>query len=59
MKQFDRELKNRARTSGKSTPKGFKIKPTESKRYLLDYRRGKYLLEDITLKKQGHSQKFK
>jgi len=59
MKQFDRQLKNRAGTAGQSTPKGFKIKPNGSKRYLLDYRKGKYLLEDITLKKRGHSQKFK
>jgi len=59
MKQFDRELKNRAGTAGQSTPQGFKIKPNDKKKYFLYYSKGKYILEDITLKKRGHSQKFK
>lgn len=31
----------------------------KKKHILLDYKKGKYILVDLDLKKKGHSQKFK
>lgn len=50
-KPLDRQLKNGKR--------GFKDGHTGERKYLVDYRKGKYVIIDLTLKKRGHSQKFK
>jgi len=47
----DRQLKNGKR--------GFKNGEVDNRKYLLDYRKGKYTIIDLSLKKRGHSQKFK
>jgi len=48
---FDRRLKNGKR--------GFKMGHSDEKRYFVHYAKGKYYIIDLTLKKRGHSQKFK
>jgi len=48
---FDRQLKNGKR--------GFKMGQLDERKYFVDYRKGKYVIIDLTLKKRGHSQKFK
>ena len=47
----DRQLKNGKR--------GFKDGGLDKRMYLIDYRKGKYLIIDLSLKKRGHSQRFK
>jgi len=47
----DRQLKNGKR--------GFKMGQSNERIYLVDYRKGKYLIIDLSLKKRGHSQRFK
>jgi len=48
---FDRRLKNGKR--------GFKMGQSDERKYFVDYRKGKYVIIDLALKKRGHSQKFK
>jgi hypothetical protein len=53
MKKIDRQLKN-------DTPcGGFKNGAKDKKIHFVYYRNGKYIIEDLSLKKKGHSQKFK
>lgn len=53
MKKIDRQLKNGALLGG------FKNGAKDKKIHFVYYRKGKYIIEDLTLKKKGHSQKFK
>jgi hypothetical protein len=58
MTLFDRPLKNRALPAPKPKP-DFSGKGTDKKKYFVCYHAGKYVIEDLTLKKRGHSQRFK
>ena len=48
---FDRRLKNGKR--------GFKMGQSDERKYFVHYAKGKYTIIDLSLKKRGHSQKFK
>jgi len=48
---FDRQLKNGKR--------GFKMGQSDKRTYLAYYAKGKYTIIDLSLKKRGHSQRFK
>ena len=54
--KHQRQLVDRRLKNGK---RGFKMGQSDEKKYLVDYRKGKYVIIDLTLKKRGHSQKFK
>ncbi len=50
-RQFDRQLKNGKR--------GFKMGQFDERKYFVHYAKGKYTIIDLSLKKRGHSQRFK
>jgi hypothetical protein len=54
--KHQRQLVDRRLKNGK---RGFKMGQSDERKYLVDYRKGKYTIIDLTLKKRGHSQKFK
>lgn len=58
MTRFDRVLDNGAETA--QPPQHHYLKKAkQSKKYFVHYSKGRYYLIDLTLKKKGHSQKFK
>jgi len=54
--EHQRQLVDRRLKNGK---RGFKMGQLDERKYLVDYRKGKYTIIDLSLKKRGHSQKFK
>jgi len=54
--KHQRQLVDRRLKNGK---RGFKMGQSDERRYLAYYAKGKYTIIDLSLKKRGHSQRFK
>jgi len=54
--KYQRQLVDRRLKNGK---RGFKMGQSDERKYFVHYAKGKYTIIDLSLKKRGHSQRFK